>query len=187
MSKTGKRFNQNKLRWRNVPLWMFEGVIRVGQMGEDKYGTYNFLKGLPVLDTLDSLKRHLKDLESPFKSDYDEESGENHAWHVAWNAIVLGFILEHRKDLDDRFKLEDFNFEESKEDIVLESKHKFNVGDLLVPVGVKDKNSIVEVEALYFDLEGNSVTIARDSANNLIGINEDLYEEYRSSVNLGTV
>jgi hypothetical protein len=102
--KLGKRFNKNKLRWRNFPLWLIEGLIAVGAEGEKKYGTFNFLKGQYVNDLLDSLKRHLVELEHPNRSDYDKESKQLHSFHIAWNALVLSFILETRPDLDDRWK-----------------------------------------------------------------------------------
>lgn len=109
MSDTGARYNNGKLRWRNVPMFMFEDIIKVGQFGEAKYTTFNFLKGLPMSDTLDSLKRHLNSFESPYESDFDEESKINHLSHVAWNAIVALHMYKHRPDLDDRYKLPESN------------------------------------------------------------------------------
>lgn len=103
--KTGNRFNQGKLRWQNVPMFLMEPLIDVGQRGEKKYGTYNFLNGLLINETLDSLKRHLTSFESPYESDFDDESKLNHLSHVAWNALVALHMHKHRPDLDDRYKL----------------------------------------------------------------------------------
>jgi Domain of unknown function (DUF5664) len=103
---TGLRDNKEKTRWRNVPLFLFEPVIKVGQFGEKKYATYNYLKGLGLNDTLDALKRHLMKFESPYESDNDEESLQNHLAHVAWNAIVALHMLNTRPELDDRYKLD---------------------------------------------------------------------------------
>lgn len=102
--KTGKRFNSGKLRWRNLPPFLVKPMIEVGQFGEKKYGTYNFLKGLPTLDTLDSLQRHLDAVLDPEQSDYDEESGCHHLAHIAWNSIVALHHLQTRPELDDRWK-----------------------------------------------------------------------------------
>lgn len=102
--KVGKRFNTGKLRWRNFPLFLVRPLIEVGQMGEKKYGTYNFLKGLKTNDTMDSLMRHLDCFQDPEKSDYDEESGFHHMAHVAWNSLVLLYLQRKRPDLDDRYK-----------------------------------------------------------------------------------
>lgn len=110
MSKA-RRYNQGKRRWRNIPMYLLEPVITVGEYGEKKYatendsGTLNYLKGLPVTDTLDSIKRHLTDFESPHKPDNDIESGLNHILHVAWNCIALYETLQRHPELDDRYKL----------------------------------------------------------------------------------
>lgn len=99
-----KRFNKGKLRWRNFPMFLFKPVIEVAQFGEEKYDTFNFLKGAPTLDSLDSLKRHLEKFENPFESDLDEESLKNHMAHVAWNALFILYTLENHPELDDRYK-----------------------------------------------------------------------------------
>jgi hypothetical protein len=101
----GNRFNNGKLRWRNFPLFLIRPLVEVGQQGEAKYGTYNFLKGLTVNDTLDSLKRHLDKFEDPSQSDIDEETNVNHLASVAWNALVALYMIKTRPDLDDRYKL----------------------------------------------------------------------------------
>lgn len=103
MSETGERKNAGKLRWRNVPLFLIEPLIQVGAEGEKKYETFNFLKGMYVNDCMDSLKRHLMKLESPYHPDEDEESGISHAAHIAWNALIIAYTLKYRKDLDDRY------------------------------------------------------------------------------------
>lgn len=103
-----RRYNKDKRRWRNIPLYLLEPLIQVGEYGEKKYatednsGTLNYLKGLPVTDTLDSIKRHLAAFESPYESDLDKESGLNHILHVAWNCIALYETLIRKPDFDDR-------------------------------------------------------------------------------------
>lgn len=104
--QTGLRYNNNKLRWRNFPRFLLRGLIKVGEFGETKYDTYNFLKGLPVNDTLDSLERHLDAVTDPNQSDYDKESKQHHLYHVAWNALVAVWMIENRPDLDDRLDFE---------------------------------------------------------------------------------
>ena len=107
MKKLGKRYNKGKLRWRNFPLFLLRPMIRVGEFGEKKYDTFNFLKGLPVNDIMDSMKRHLDKFEDPDKTDYDDESKCHHLAHVAWNALVAVYVLTNRPELDDRYKGED--------------------------------------------------------------------------------
>lgn len=101
---TGTRYNQGKLRWRNIPMFMLRGLVDVGQFGEEKYDTYNFLKGLSVSDTLDSGFRHLDAFLDPNQSDYDIESGLPHIDHACWNFIVAAYMVKNRPDLDDRYK-----------------------------------------------------------------------------------
>jgi|GEM_PF-2971063 len=104
MSDQGTRYNKGKLRWRNVPMWLFKPVVEVGQFGEEKYDTFNFLKCFPVNDTLDSLKRHLEQFENPYVSDLDAESLKSHMAHVAWNALVILHTLEKHPEMDDRYR-----------------------------------------------------------------------------------
>jgi hypothetical protein len=90
-------------------MYLYFYLIKVGQFGELKYDTYNYLKGLSISDTLDALKRHLMKYESPYESDIDEESMQNHLAHVAWNAIVALHMHKTRPDLDDRYKINENN------------------------------------------------------------------------------
>ncbi len=103
--KKGLRYNADKLRWRNFPMFLMKPLIQVAQYGESKYATFNFLDGQTTLDSMDSLKRHLELFESPYDPDEDHESKVNHLAHVAWNALVALHMLKTRPELDDRFKL----------------------------------------------------------------------------------
>lgn len=102
----GTRHNEGKLRWRNFPMFLMAPLIEVGAAGERKYDTYNFLKGLPVSDSLDSLKRHLMKVEDPSYPDLDEETKCHELAHVAWNALVALHNIKTRPDLDDRYKIQ---------------------------------------------------------------------------------
>jgi hypothetical protein len=94
-----------KLPWHNTPMWFLKPVAMVGQMGEGKYATYDFLKKPQTANEhLNSLKRHLEELENPTKPDTDSESNINHAAHIAWRALALYHVLTTRPDLDDRYK-----------------------------------------------------------------------------------
>lgn len=102
--KTGTRYNSGKIRWRNFPMFLIEPLAKVAEFGEQKYTTYNFLKGMKTNDSLDSLKRHLTSFESPYESDDDLESKQSHLAHIAWNALVALHMLRTRPELDDRYK-----------------------------------------------------------------------------------
>ena len=101
-----ERKNNGKLRWRNFPMFLIEPLIKVAEYGESKYATYNYLKGGEQNQYLDCIKRHLSAYENPSEDDLDHESGVSHLAHVAWNALVGIYMLEHFPELDDRFKIE---------------------------------------------------------------------------------
>ena len=106
MNKLADRYNDNKLRWRNFPMFMMSPLAQVAQYGEGKYSTYNYLRGGSQNQYLDSLKRHLDAYEDPAQDDLDPESRISHLAHVAWNALVAIYMLENFPELDDRFKIE---------------------------------------------------------------------------------
>ena len=96
---------EEKLRWRNFPLWIIKDLISVACMGEEKYGTYDYLdKEYTVNDHLDALKRHLMKYEDPEENDLDHESGKLHLYHVAWRALVAAYVHKTKPQLDDRYK-----------------------------------------------------------------------------------
>jgi hypothetical protein len=99
------RDNKGKLRWRNFPMFLLKPLMEVAQYGEGKYAMYNFLKGGEQNQYLDCIKRHLEKYENPLETDEDDESKISHLAHVAWNALVAIYMLEHHPELDDRYKL----------------------------------------------------------------------------------
>jgi len=103
MKKLAERKNNGKLRWRNIPLFLFKPVIEVGQFGEGKYDLFNYLKGGSQHQYLDCMKRHLEQYEDPYETDEDPESKVSHLAHVAWNAIVAIEMIKRFPELDDRF------------------------------------------------------------------------------------
>lgn len=102
--KLGIRENNLKLRWRNFPMFLIRPLIEVAHFGEQKYETFNFLKGQTVSNCMDSIKRHLDSFEDPDQSDNDNESGITHLAHIAWNALVAAYMIKKRPELDDRYR-----------------------------------------------------------------------------------
>lgn len=99
------RYNTGKLEWHNFPLFLLEDLIAVADYGGKKYATFNYLKGAPINEILNSLKRHLCAYESPFESDIDSESQQNHLAHVAWNALFSLYVQKYKPEFDDRYKI----------------------------------------------------------------------------------
>jgi hypothetical protein len=103
-NELAQRYNEGKLKWHNFPMFLIRPLIQVAHYGAGKYATHNFMKGAPISQYLDSLKRHLDSFEDFKQSDNDTESNINHLAHIAWNALVAIYMLENRPELDDRYK-----------------------------------------------------------------------------------
>lgn len=99
------RYNGGKLKWHNFPLFLLKPLMSVADYGSLKYESFNFLKGAPILEPLDSLKRHLEQFENPYESDVDKESKQSHLAHVAWNALFALYILNYMPEFDNRYKV----------------------------------------------------------------------------------
>ena len=95
-----KRFNKGKVRLGLIPPYATEEIGKVFTMGAEKYGAFNWMKGLPYMEVVDSMERHINEFKKGH--DKDSESGLHHMAHVAVNAM---FILEYANmqlKLDDR-------------------------------------------------------------------------------------
>lgn len=102
MSEQGSRFNAGKPKWSLVPQSALVPMVRVLEFGAKKYDAHNWQKGLKVTEICESMKRHLDDFMEGI--DVDPESGESHVGHMQCNLLFLSWMLQHRPDMDDRFK-----------------------------------------------------------------------------------
>lgn len=190
----GIRYNDKKLRWRNFPLFLFKPVVEVGAAAEKrdgnptgKYPTYNFLQGLSVADTLDSLHRHLDQLVDPYEPDIDPEDGCHHLAKVAWNALVALHYINRHPELDDRYKINNtngeiptkpFTYEDDEDKKIVENysynnKHKFKYEPLdRVKVGAL----IVEVIKRMYDEDFNPVYILKSDDGEVFSEREYMLE-----------
>ena len=123
----GDRFNEGKLKWSLVPQSSLIPMVQVLEFGAKKYGAYNWVKGLSIRETCESLKRHLDAFMEG--EDIDSDSGLSHIGHIQCNALFLSWMMENRKDLDDRI-----NFKISK-------MKYFRI--TFIPKGKKDKEWMV--------------------------------------------
>ncbi len=98
----GIRENEGKPRWSLVDFESFESMVKVLEQGAEKYGKYNWQKGLKVTETAESLLRHIFSFLAG--NDIDADSGLEHIGHIQANAMFLGYMMKNRKDLDDRNK-----------------------------------------------------------------------------------
>ena len=95
-----KRFSDGKIRMDLVPPILLEEVAKIMGFGADKYGAYNYLKGMKWSKCIASLKRHLNEFEKGV--DYDNESKELHISHVIVNALFLLQYYKEAPQFDDR-------------------------------------------------------------------------------------
>ena len=94
------RYNKGKLKWSLVDWKSLEGLVRVLEMGAEKYAPYNWTKGMPVTEVSESLLRHM--FAYLDGEDRDKESLELHLSHVLCNAMFLIYIMREKPEFDDR-------------------------------------------------------------------------------------
>lgn len=85
------RFNEGKARLTLLSPYAQEGCARVLMFGAQKYAPWNWTKGLPTAETLDSLLRHVSAIQRG--EVYDQESGLPHIDHIQCNAMFISHFL----------------------------------------------------------------------------------------------
>jgi hypothetical protein len=76
MNTTGSNFDQASQK-----------VITVWEAGEKKYAAYNWMKGMPWTEVLNSAQRHVIHMFNG--NQIDNETGEHHAAHFICNCMML--------------------------------------------------------------------------------------------------
>lgn len=98
---TAVKFDQDKPRMDLLDPRAMEQLAKVLTFGANKYAAHNWRKGLSKSRLLAAALRHL--FAYLGGQDNDPETGLSHAAHAMCCCMfILG--LEHRPDLDDRFK-----------------------------------------------------------------------------------
>ena len=103
LGETALRYNSGKRRFSLVPASFIRALTDVFEAGAKKYAAWNWTKSLNtadhdvfVADRLDSLMRHLDALRENETSDSD--TGQPHAVLIAWNALVIWWYGENKKE-----------------------------------------------------------------------------------------
>jgi hypothetical protein len=96
----GTRLNKGKLEWSLVDFESLEGMVEVLMFGKEKYGAFNWQKGLKTTEICESLMRHLFAYLSG--EDKDPETELDHISHIMCNAMFLSYMDSRRRDLDTR-------------------------------------------------------------------------------------
>lgn len=90
------RYNEGKPRWSLVDHESLEPMVRVLEFGEQKYGRWNWKKGLNKNEILESLYRHLIKLMAGEEN--DKETGLNHIGHIMSNAMFYSYFDRLEKE-----------------------------------------------------------------------------------------
>ncbi len=79
-----------------------EGTARVLAFGAKKYEADNWRLGISYRRLISAAYRHLGEINKGI--DLDPETGESHAYHLSCCTMFLAHMLNHRPDMDDRYK-----------------------------------------------------------------------------------
>lgn len=96
----GKRHNTGKVDLSLLVPEAVEAECKVWMSGVEKYGRFNWKRGMPWTTVLGCLLRHTFAILRG--EDIDPESGELHAAHIKCNATMLIYYYYYYKQGDDR-------------------------------------------------------------------------------------
>jgi len=99
----GVKHDQEKPRIDLIDCEFAEGMGRVLAFGSKKYAAHNWRKGLHYSRLIRAGLGHI--FRFAKGETLDPETGESHLLHAACCVMFLFWMSEHRKDLDDRYKL----------------------------------------------------------------------------------
>lgn len=92
---------EGKPRYDLIPVAALERLAGLYARGADKYGDYNWARGIPVTRNIASLERHLKQYIAG-------ERDEDHLAAVAWNAFAIMHYEAYPQLYGHLFDLPDF-------------------------------------------------------------------------------
>jgi hypothetical protein len=98
------RYNKGKRQWSLVDFEALESMVQVLEMGAEKYSPFNWKKGHPTTQLCESLLRHV--FAYMQGEDLDKESGLPHIAHAQVNLMFLSYVMKHKPELDDRYKVD---------------------------------------------------------------------------------
>lgn len=102
IKSTGTKHDNNKPRMDLIDPSFLEGLAEVLTFGAKKYDAHNWRGGLQYSRLIASAYRHLGAINRG--EDVDIESSLPHVYHLACCVMFLSWMMENRKDLDDRYK-----------------------------------------------------------------------------------
>lgn len=97
----GKKFDSGKSRVDLIPGEALMAIGKVYGFGCEKYGDNNWRLGIKNSRLLAAALRHI--YKHNMGETIDPESGSQHIAHAACNLTMLLWNMENKKELDDRF------------------------------------------------------------------------------------
>lgn len=94
----GRKDDTGKTPYELLPYWYLEGTARVLDFGAEKYGRWNWYKGMAWGRVFGALQRHLwKWWWSTLTggNGTDPETGMSHLWHAG---CCLAFLMEYEAE-----------------------------------------------------------------------------------------
>jgi hypothetical protein len=104
MEAAGKKYDADKSRTDLLDPDFLLGVGDVLGFGAKKYAAHNWRGGIVYSRLLGAILRHTLAIQKG--EDLDPESGLPHSRHLGCCVMFLDWMMNNRKDLDDRFKNE---------------------------------------------------------------------------------
>jgi hypothetical protein len=97
MGEGATKYNDGKPQMRLLDPLAQIGLVRVLEFGLKKYAAWNWQKGRPMVDFMDSIRRHALSIEQGEL--LDPESGLPHIDHIQANAMFISYF--HHKGTQD--------------------------------------------------------------------------------------
>jgi hypothetical protein len=104
LKEKGLKFDKNKEPLQLLPYESLKEIAKVLDFGAQKYGIYNWKKGIRYSRLIGAALRHIYKFNEGI--DLDEETKTLHIANACANLMFLIWMYIHRKDLDDRDKNE---------------------------------------------------------------------------------
>ena len=101
MKNLGTKHSEGKPPFELLDAYALEQIARVLAHGEQKYGAFNWRKGLTQRQTLGAALRHIF---AHLDGEDEDESGELHLAHAMCEIMFAIRMWRDRNDLDDRFE-----------------------------------------------------------------------------------
>lgn len=98
----GIKHDQDKPQMSLLDPEYLEDMAKVLTFGAKKYSAHNWRGGIDISRIISAIYRHLGSINRG--EDIDSESGLSHSSHLGVNVMFLNWMLQHRKDLDDRYR-----------------------------------------------------------------------------------